>query len=160
VQLGITPERIEPGHPEQNGRHERMHRTLAEEATRPPPGICVLSRGRSTCFVCSTTSSVPTKPSDRSRSRRSTRSRGAPCRPRWRAPSTAPTKSFDWSTAPGESVGTPAAWPSATSWSDNPSELAALPTVDGRFATARSFWVSWTSDAKSHGSSRESSADL
>jgi putative transposase len=36
VQLGITPERIEPGHPEQNGRHERMHRTLAEEATRPP----------------------------------------------------------------------------------------------------------------------------
>lgn len=28
VKLGITPERIEPGHPEQNGQHERMHRTL------------------------------------------------------------------------------------------------------------------------------------
>jgi hypothetical protein len=28
-------ERIEPGHPEQNGRHERMHRTLKEATTRP-----------------------------------------------------------------------------------------------------------------------------
>ncbi len=36
VRLGITPERIEPGHPEQNGRHERMHRTLGAEATDPP----------------------------------------------------------------------------------------------------------------------------
>ena len=28
-------ERIKPGHPEQNGRHERMHRTLKKEATKP-----------------------------------------------------------------------------------------------------------------------------
>ena len=28
IKLGIVPERIEAGHPEQNGRHERMHRTL------------------------------------------------------------------------------------------------------------------------------------
>jgi transposase InsO family protein len=28
IKLGIQPERIEAGHPEQNGRHERMHRTL------------------------------------------------------------------------------------------------------------------------------------
>ncbi|MCU0686994.1 MAG: integrase core domain-containing protein [Polyangiaceae bacterium] len=35
VKLGIVPERIEPGHPEQNGRHERMHRTLKLEATQP-----------------------------------------------------------------------------------------------------------------------------
>jgi transposase InsO family protein len=33
--LGITVERIEPGHPEQNGRHERMHLTLKQETTRP-----------------------------------------------------------------------------------------------------------------------------
>lgn len=33
--LGIHHERIEPGHPEQNGRHERMHRTLKAETTRP-----------------------------------------------------------------------------------------------------------------------------
>jgi transposase InsO family protein len=35
VKLGIRLERIVPGHPEQNGRHERMHRTLKAEATRP-----------------------------------------------------------------------------------------------------------------------------
>jgi transposase InsO family protein len=36
IKLGIVPERIVPGKPEQNGRHERMHRTLKDEATRPP----------------------------------------------------------------------------------------------------------------------------
>jgi hypothetical protein len=36
MKLGIVPERIQAGHPEQNGRHERMHRTLAEETTSPP----------------------------------------------------------------------------------------------------------------------------
>jgi transposase InsO family protein len=36
IRIGIRPERIEPGHPEQNGRHERMHRTLKQETTRPP----------------------------------------------------------------------------------------------------------------------------
>lgn len=36
IKLGITLERIQPGHPEQNGRHERMHRTLKAETTRPP----------------------------------------------------------------------------------------------------------------------------
>jgi transposase InsO family protein len=35
IKLGIAPERIEPGKPQQNGRHERMHRTLAEETARP-----------------------------------------------------------------------------------------------------------------------------
>jgi transposase InsO family protein len=36
IRIGITPERTDPGHPEQNGRHERMHRTLkAETATEP-----------------------------------------------------------------------------------------------------------------------------
>jgi transposase InsO family protein len=36
IKLGIRPERIEPGHPEQNGRHERMHRTLKRETATPP----------------------------------------------------------------------------------------------------------------------------
>jgi len=36
LRLGIALERIEPGHPEQNGRHERMHRTLKRETARPP----------------------------------------------------------------------------------------------------------------------------
>jgi len=36
MKLGIVPERIAPGHPEQNGRHERMHRTLKQETASPP----------------------------------------------------------------------------------------------------------------------------
>lgn len=36
LRLEIGLERIEPGHPEQNGRHERMHRTLKEAVLRPP----------------------------------------------------------------------------------------------------------------------------
>ena len=36
IKLGIVPERIEAGHPEQNGRHERMHRTLKQETAQPP----------------------------------------------------------------------------------------------------------------------------
>jgi transposase InsO family protein len=38
VRLGVLPELIEPGKPQQNGRHERMHRTLKAETTRPPAG--------------------------------------------------------------------------------------------------------------------------
>ena len=36
LKLGILHERIKPGHPEQNGRHERMHRTLKQETAKPP----------------------------------------------------------------------------------------------------------------------------
>ena len=36
LRLGVEIERIKPGHPQQNGRHERMHLTLKKEATRPP----------------------------------------------------------------------------------------------------------------------------
>ena len=35
LRLGISLQRIKPGHPEQNGRHERMHLTLKQEATKP-----------------------------------------------------------------------------------------------------------------------------
>lgn len=36
IRLGILPDFIEPASPQQNGRHERMHRTLNHECTRPP----------------------------------------------------------------------------------------------------------------------------
>ena len=35
LRLGLRLERIKPGHPQQNGRHERMHLTLKQETTRP-----------------------------------------------------------------------------------------------------------------------------
>jgi len=36
IQLGIRPERIQPGKPQQNGRHERMHRSLKQATAQPP----------------------------------------------------------------------------------------------------------------------------
>jgi len=36
IRLGVWPERIEPGKPAQNGRHERMHKTLKDETAAPP----------------------------------------------------------------------------------------------------------------------------
>jgi hypothetical protein len=45
IKLGILPERIDPGSPQQNGRHERLHRTL-EEATARPPAATVAAQQR------------------------------------------------------------------------------------------------------------------
>jgi len=50
IRLGITPELIEPAHPEQNGRHERMHRTLKAETTRPPGGNLQAQQKRFNAF--------------------------------------------------------------------------------------------------------------
>lgn len=36
IKAGVMPERIRPGHPEENGRHERMHLTLKQETASPP----------------------------------------------------------------------------------------------------------------------------
>jgi transposase InsO family protein len=36
MRIGVPLERIDPGKPQQNGRHERFHLTLKQETTRPP----------------------------------------------------------------------------------------------------------------------------
>lgn len=50
LRLGIAIERIKPGHPQQNGRHERMHLTLKKEATRPPGQNSLQQQGRFDAF--------------------------------------------------------------------------------------------------------------
>src|SRR6202041_4114312 len=51
LRLGIAIERIKPGKPQQNGRHERMHLTLKKEATRPPGINSLQQQGRFDAFV-------------------------------------------------------------------------------------------------------------
>jgi len=51
LRLGIAIERIKPGHPEQNGRHERMHLTLKKEATRPAGMNSLQQQARFDAFV-------------------------------------------------------------------------------------------------------------
>lgn len=50
VRLGIRPERAEPGRPDQNGRHERMRRTL-KEAVVVPPAATLTEQQRFNRFV-------------------------------------------------------------------------------------------------------------
>lgn len=51
LRLGIQLERITPGHPEQNGRHERMHLTLKQAATRPAAANILQQQGRFDGFI-------------------------------------------------------------------------------------------------------------
>ncbi|HEX9684377.1 MAG TPA: IS481 family transposase [Burkholderiales bacterium] len=51
VRLGILPEFIEPGKPQQNGRHERMHRTLKAETTRPAAGSLPAQQRKFNVFI-------------------------------------------------------------------------------------------------------------
>jgi transposase InsO family protein len=51
LRLGIALERIRPGHPQENGRHERMHLTLKKEATRPPGRNILQQQARFDAFL-------------------------------------------------------------------------------------------------------------
>jgi transposase InsO family protein len=50
IRLGILPERIDPGHPEQNGSHEQFHRVLKAETARPPASSARAQQRRFTRF--------------------------------------------------------------------------------------------------------------
>jgi transposase InsO family protein len=51
LRLGISIERIQPGHPQQNGRHERMHLTLKQEATRPAGANILQQQAKFEAFI-------------------------------------------------------------------------------------------------------------
>lgn len=51
LRLGIAIERIKPGHPQQNGRHERMHLTLKKETARPPCSNALQQQARFDDFI-------------------------------------------------------------------------------------------------------------
>jgi putative transposase len=51
LKLGIRLERIEPGCPEQNGRHERLHRTLKTETANPPAATAAAQQARFDAFL-------------------------------------------------------------------------------------------------------------
>ena len=51
LRLGIQIERIQPGHPQQNGRHERMHLTLKQETTKPAAANVLQQQARFDTFI-------------------------------------------------------------------------------------------------------------
>ena len=50
LKLGIEPQRIEPAKPQQNGRHERMHRTIKHDTAKPPASTLALQQARFDAF--------------------------------------------------------------------------------------------------------------
>src|SRR4030095_6925903 len=61
LRLGIQIERITPGHPQQNGRHERMHLTLKKEATKPAAANVLQQQARFDTLVKQYTRARPHK---------------------------------------------------------------------------------------------------
>ena len=51
LRLGIEIERIQPGQPQQNGRHERLHLTLKKDATKPAAANVLQQQARFDTFV-------------------------------------------------------------------------------------------------------------
>jgi len=81
IKLGIRPERIVAGKPQQNGRHERVHRTLNQETATPPAAsLPAQQESGSTRSARSTTMSGRTRRWDSRRRPRCTRLRHGPIR--------------------------------------------------------------------------------
>ncbi len=77
LRLGIAIERIKPGCPQQNGRHERMHLTLKKETTKPAGDNLLQQQGRFDDFVTYSTRNGRIRPWGRNCPPRSTgRARG------------------------------------------------------------------------------------
>ena len=63
LRLGIAIERIKPGNPQQNGRHERMHLTLKKETTRPRASTTCSNKPASTPSSKNSIPNAHTRPS-------------------------------------------------------------------------------------------------
>jgi len=59
MRLGIMPERIAPGHPEQNGSHEQFHAVLKAETARPPAVTALAQQRRFTAFCAEYNAELP-----------------------------------------------------------------------------------------------------
>ena len=86
MQLGIVHQRIHPASPQENGTHERMHRELKRETTRPAASSLRAQQRRFEAFCTATTTSARTRASAIARRPRSGGRRPAPIRSTGRRP--------------------------------------------------------------------------
>jgi transposase InsO family protein len=100
IRLGIQHQRIEPSHPEQNGAHERMHRTLKAETTRPPASTRRGQQRKFHAFREAYNQEAPTRPSGNSRRSLSGSRRAANIRRRCPSQSIPVTTWSAWSRTP------------------------------------------------------------
>ena len=115
VRLGITPELIEPGKPQQNGRHERMHRTLKAHTARPPAASLRAQQRRFDAFRAEFNRERPHEALQMSVPQELTGRRSGRTRRTSNPLSTPDTTKSVRSAAMAESAGTPVGSTSATS---------------------------------------------
>ena len=80
IKLGVEPHFIHPASPQENGRHERMHRTLKAQTSRPPAANAAEQQARLTPSAGTTTRSARTKRWANVPRTNSTCHRSDPCR--------------------------------------------------------------------------------
>jgi transposase InsO family protein len=133
IKLGIYPELIELGHPEQNGRHERMHRTLKAETARPPAGNLSAQQRRFNAFRTEYNQERPHEALGQVTRRRPLSTRRQPDRSRIASPlSNIPDTSRSEESAGTEaSDGTLTGSTSATSWLPSSSASRRSTTTSG-----------------------------
>ena len=120
VKLGILPERIEPGKPQQNGRHERMHRTLKEQTASPPHASMADQQRAFDRFRHDYNRTDRTKLSARRLLRGTTSRRCASCRSDHASPSTTTSWSSVASKKAAPCRGKASYCVSESSWADSP----------------------------------------
>ena len=132
IRLGIRPETIEPGKPQQNGRHERMHRTLKREALGHRRPTSVPSSATSTTSVAPSITSGRMRLSTMRRPTQSTDLLLEPTLTSFRLSSTPSTSRSGKSLRTVESAGTHVGSTSARPWATSSSGSNPLVPLCGR----------------------------
>ena len=144
IKAGVTPERITPGKPQENGRHERMHLTLLQDTAAPPAASLRAQQKRFRKFQADYNEERPhaalggATPADRY----------APSPRRWdgvlRTPETVADETRAGEEQRPDQAGTARSSTSARRWAASPSGSPRPTTAAGRCATARSCSASST----------------
>ena len=142
LRLGIEPHFIRPASPQENGRHERMHRTLKAQTTRPPANDAEEQQARFDAFRRHYNEERPhealgqTPPAEHYGLRR------APCRSGSRIPGTTPFTRCGGCATRATSNGAGSARSSAKRWSANSSASPSWKTAIMSCASATATWAS------------------
>jgi len=158
VKLGIELERIEPGKPQQNGRHERMHGTLKAETSRPPAASPAEQQARFEHFRQDFNHVRPHEALDQNPPASCYSPSPRPIRPGWRIPGMTPTMRYagcvPMARSNGVATSSSSAKPSSASSSASPRPSRATGSCASPISTLASSIVGPRSSAASRRAGR------
>lgn len=140
IRLGIHPELTEPASPAQNGRHERMHKTLKAETARPPAGSLAAQQVRFNAFRREFNEERPHEALGKRRRRRSMSDRRGSFLRNCRRSSTPGTTNFATSAKTGRFAGERPGSALRPCWRTSTSASKKSATDSGTYTSAVSDW--------------------